>query len=382
MRRRIGILTHSVNPRGGVVHAMQLAEALCDMGQEATLIAPATPGQAFFRRPRCPHTLIPARPEKGTVAMASRRIYEIAAFMEGQNFDILHAQDAINGNALADLQMCGAIRGFARTVHHLEHFADPLLAEWQDRALHAAERVFCVSSFWRRRIADRTNRVPVMVGNGVDGARYTPVPCPGDLAVKRRLALPDGPIFLVLGGIEKRKNTPAILRAFLRLHADYPLARLVVAGGATLLDHDTARAAFAEALAEAAPEARAAVQFIGVIEDADMPALYRLSHALVSPSLMEGFGLCAIEAMSCGRPTILSDIAPFNEHVAPNESLWADPRFETSIKDAMRAALQPVVAEKLTRSGPRVAARFTWRDVALAHLPIYAAMAEGPLAHA
>jgi hypothetical protein len=47
---RIAMLTHSVNPRDGVVHALQLAEALHDLGHDATLIAPAEPGKDFFVR--------------------------------------------------------------------------------------------------------------------------------------------------------------------------------------------------------------------------------------------------------------------------------------------------------------------------------------------
>ncbi len=39
-RLRVAILTHSTNPRGGVVHALALAEALCELGHEAVVHAP------------------------------------------------------------------------------------------------------------------------------------------------------------------------------------------------------------------------------------------------------------------------------------------------------------------------------------------------------
>ncbi|WP_284948159.1 MSMEG_0565 family glycosyltransferase [Acidisoma cladoniae] len=358
MNRRIAVLTHSTNPRGGVVHAMQLAEALCDMGEDVTLLAPALPGQTFFRIPRCDYRLIPAVPVSGTAAMVAQRIEEIADFLCNARYDIFHAQDPISANALDRLA-----RPFLRTVHHLDDFADPRLAAWQDRGMRAAERLFCVSRIWGDRIAAITGRVTVLVGNGVDTPRFTPAPEAGDA----RLALPRGPLFLAMGGIEARKNSLSILRAFLSLQDQHPTARLLIAGGATLLDHGATRAAF-----DALCAGNAAVHRLGVIADEDMPALYRRVDAVVSPSVAEGFGLVAIEAMACGRPVIVSDIAPFNEHFRPHECLWADPTDVASIATAMAESLRPKIADRLQSSGPRTAARFTWRDVAAAHLPAYA----------
>ena len=49
----IALLTYSSNPRGGVVHAMSLSEALEDLGVETVLHAPDSAGRGFFREPRC-----------------------------------------------------------------------------------------------------------------------------------------------------------------------------------------------------------------------------------------------------------------------------------------------------------------------------------------
>ena len=62
-----------------------------------------------------------------------------------------------------------------------------------------------------------------------------------DAQLARRLGLcggRDAPVFLSIGGIEERKNTLRILQAFLALRADHGQAQLVIAGGASLLDHD------------------------------------------------------------------------------------------------------------------------------------------------
>ncbi len=50
------------------------------------------------------------------------------------------------------------------------------------------------------------------------------------------------PILLAVGGVEERKNTVRLLQAFAALHAQYPSVRLVIAGGASILDHDAYQA--------------------------------------------------------------------------------------------------------------------------------------------
>ena len=56
---RIALLTHSVNPRGGVVHTLELANALHAAGHAVTVFAPAAPGQRLFRDPACRVSLVP-----------------------------------------------------------------------------------------------------------------------------------------------------------------------------------------------------------------------------------------------------------------------------------------------------------------------------------
>ncbi len=379
---RIAVLTHSTNPRGGVVHAMQLAEALHGQGRDVTLLAPALPGQDFPRRPRCPARLIPARPVSGIAAMVRTRIAEVAGFLEGAGFELFHAQDSITANALADLVEHDRIDGYVRTVHHLDRFDDVQLDHWQERGVRAAAALCCVSGHWQDILHARYGRQPTLVGNGVDTRHFSPVPDANDDALRRRLDLARdaagsgaGPVLLALGGIEARKNTLSLLRAFLLLRATHPNARLIIAGGASLLDHGADRAAFHAILAEA--DAGRSVILPGVITDRDMPSLYRLADAVASVSRMEGFGLCALEAMATDRPVVLSDIPPFNQHFARDEALWADPDDVAGIARALHDALDP--RRRRTAAGPAVARRFGWDAVARNHLPVYARMHGRPV---
>ena len=71
-----------------------------------------------------------------------------------------------------------------------------------------------------------------------------------EVELRQRLGLGAGPVFLCVGGIEARKNTTRILQAFAEIHRARPDAQLVIAGGASLLDHHDYQAAFGRQLTE------------------------------------------------------------------------------------------------------------------------------------
>ncbi|MGO6908031.1 glycosyltransferase, partial [Rhizobium ruizarguesonis] len=125
-----------------------------------------------------------------------------------------------------------------------------------------------------------------------------------------------------------------ILEAFRQVRAIRPDAQLVIAGGASLLDHGDYQEEFRSCLACLGRDA-AAVHITGAIADADMPSLYRLADALVFPSLKEGFGLVVLEAMASGIPVVTSSIAPFTEYLGPGDAIWCDPHHPVSIAEGM-----------------------------------------------
>ncbi|HEX8916374.1 MAG TPA: MSMEG_0565 family glycosyltransferase, partial [Humisphaera sp.] len=347
----IGLFTHSVNPRGGVVHCLELGEALAARGHDVTVHAPAEPGARFFRRARgVRQVLVPCAPAPavgGLSALVRQRLVEYADFARdgAADYDVHHAHDGLSGGALAALAAEGAIGGFVRTVHHLDAFDDPFLRDTQDRSVTAAARVLCVSRHWQQKLHDRYGVPAAVVGNGVNTARFTPHPCLDDHQLRDRLMAEGGraPVYLAVGGVERRKNTLAALRAFLLIRRSRPRAMLVVAGGASLLDHSAYRAEFDEALAAAGAEAAAAVVVTGPLPDDQMAAAYRLADALVFPSTTEGFGLAVLEALACGTPVVASRAAPFTEYLTDADALLVDPQDVGAIAGAMRRATDPAV---------------------------------------
>jgi glycosyltransferase-like protein len=377
-RLRIAMLAHSTNPRGSVVHALELGDALAALGHDVVVHAPDPSGAGLFRKTRCRTATVPARPVAGDLfALVEARIADYVAYFVGshaERFDLYHAQDAISGNALARLREIGAIPGFLRTVHHLDAFDDPRLAARQARAMTAADRVLCVSRLWQAALARDYGIAAARVGNGVDTGRFSPEPGALDGALRARLGLAGGPVYLSVGGIEARKNTARILEAFALVRTSRPTARLVIAGGASLLDHSAARAAFDAALRAHGLDAGpgGAVIPTGPLADAEMPALYRLADALVFPSLREGFGLVVLEAMASGIPAIVSRTPPFTEYLAEDECLWVEPSSVTEIAAAMLAAGEEAVRRRLVASGRRVCRRHCWAASARDHQDIYA----------
>ncbi len=384
---RIGLLTHSVNPRGGVVHTLELASALSAQGHDVTVFAPATNGETLFRTPPCRVVYAPViGSQAGTVALVDARIRALkrSVLEHGTSaFDVLHAEDSISGNALAELKEEGAIHGFVRTVHHLDHFDDPRLAAWQERAYRDADQVLCVSDTWTREMLSRYGIAAVTVPNGVDATRFTSPRLPTDEAIRQRLGLGAGPLILAVGGVEARKNTLALLDAFAAVRKVFADAQLVVAGGASLLDHDSYTRRFIQRAAELGLSIgpQESIVVTGPLDDAAMPALFRSADVLAMVSVREGFGLVVLEALACGTPVVASASAPFTEYLDSDTCCWATPTATDSIAEALQHVLNGEHATDFTHAVPALLARFSWAASARRHVDVYRAwLAQQPLA--
>ena len=380
---RIGLMTHSLNPRGGVVHTLELAHALLDAGHTVTVMAPALPGQQFFRPVRCRTELVPVADTPTDMAeMVGSRIAAYTAHLRGlldrEHFDILHTHDGIGGNALANLQDEGWRGSFVRTVHHLDTFDSPQIQRWQLRGFKRARSVLCVSKLWCDVLRRDHHIHATEVHNGVDTARYNATPQPADAEVASRLGLQchangAGPMVLAVGGIEERKNTVRLLEAFVLLRKQRPSAQLVVAGGVSLLNHDAYVQRFHALLAQhgLTTGPHQPVVLTGGVRDADMPGLFRLADVVAMPSTREGFGLVVLESLASGTPVVVSNIAPFTQYLNGGDCHWADPLSAASIASALAAALRAGKSPALAGIASRLGQRFSWDSSAQLHLNAY-----------
>ncbi len=133
-----------------------------------------------------------------------------------------------------------------------------------------------------------------LVPNGVDVARFR------DAEPFADEVDPDRPLLLFVGRLEKRKGAEVAVRAFVRLKATHPRARLVVVG-------DGPERARCEALVPSA--LRDDVRFLGRVPDEDVPRWFRTADLYLAPALGgESFGIVLIEAMAARTPVLASDI--------------------------------------------------------------------------
>ena len=198
-------------------------------------------------------------------------------------------------------------------------------------AARMADRIVTVSEAARRDLAARTLRK-----YGVD---------------------PQVRFLLCVGGLSPHKNLPRLINAFGRAVTTGDDCRLVIVGDFTDVFHTEVRQIREQIARVGRPES---VLMTGYVPDEDLAHFYRLSYALVQPSLMEGFGLPPVEAMASGTPVLASTAGSLPEVVGP-AGLFFDPRDEREIEQVIRHFLADRSGrEILGRVALQRAANFTW----------------------
>jgi glycosyltransferase involved in cell wall biosynthesis len=114
------------------------------------------------------------------------------------------------------------------------------------------------------------------------------------------------------------------------------------------------------AAAESSSKYKSRLIFTGFVAEEDLAALYSGAVAFVFPSLYEGFGLPALEAMACGTPVITSSTTSLPE-VVGDAALLVDPMDPDALRDAMSTILSDhSLRADLRRKGLRRATEFSW----------------------
>lgn len=178
----------------------------------------------------------------------------------------------------------------------------------------------------------------------------------GDEAVIRGRYGLGRPFLMYTGGIDHRKNIEGLIQAYgampLHLRAMHQLAIVCSIQPATR-----------EHLQQVAANAGLApdeLVLTGFVPEEDLLSLYNLCKAFIFPSWHEGFGLPALEAMSCGKAVIAANTSSLPEVIGNPEALF-DPRSEASMSTMMARVLDDEqFRTSLEIHGLRQATLFSW----------------------
>jgi glycosyltransferase involved in cell wall biosynthesis len=196
-----------------------------------------------------------------------------------------------------------------------------------------------------RMTPDKIRTIPLTVGS-----EFFRQPCPSTLLHRYGI---DPPYIFWVGNFLPHKNLRRLLSAYAALDPSLRSRyQLVLAGQGgrhrSRLQHEAARQGLTER-----------VRFPGWIDPADLPALYSGCTVFVFPSLLEGFGLPALEAMACGAAVAASNRGAVPEVVGDAAALF-DPDDVAAMANALGRLLTDVaLREELSRRGVERARQFT-----------------------
>ncbi len=289
-------------------------------------------------------------------------LVHVCSVFEGSNDDVIsHWPSSLPRPPT--VATCYDLIPLVRRADYLDGPWRSVLAPWYLRHLHElamADGLLAISEASREEAVTELGYPPGRIANIRAGVAPGFAPPSADPQVRAALQARYGlraPFVLFIGAGDPRKNEAGLVRAFALLPQALRDTHQLVIVGRTDVD---ALAATARA-AGLAPDRLALVPFV---DEADLPALYAACALFVLPSLHEGFGLPAAEAMACGAPTIASDCSSLPEVMGCADALF-DPREPASIAARMGEVLQsPARAEALREHGIRQAAQFTWEDSA------------------
>jgi glycosyltransferase involved in cell wall biosynthesis len=320
---------------------------------------------------------IPVSPVSGTriiVPVADSRVRRVAwdqtvlrRYVRSLRPDVYHSP----GNTLPVGLACKSVV----TVHDLQvyHFPENF-QRWRrwylktalPLTVRAADRVIAISEFTRRDILS-TFRVPpekvvtVMNGGLADDELRTAAR-PADVAARYRL--PER-FLLSVGSSFPHKNLLRMLEAYSGIASEIPES-LVILGEALV-----SRGPLLDFLESSGLRSSGRVLLLPFVPRADLLGVYGAATALVFPSLFEGFGIPAIEAMGCGCPVVASNATSLPE-VIGNAGLLFDPLKIEEMGMAMRTVcLDGNLRRQLVERGTERARDFSWQRNAEQTLRVY-----------
>lgn len=260
------------------------------------------------------------------------------------------------------------------TVHDLSFEICPETFSWKRRLWHTfvspkklarkARKIVVVSESTKSDVEKIYNiaedKIKVIRSGVADKFSRLNRNAPRLVEVKKRYRLPYKFIFC-LGTIEPRKNIVALVKAYEQIrrlnNPQLDKYKLVIAGEKGWKSEKIFR------YMENSPF-RKDIMIVGRVREEDKVEVFNLASLFVYPSVFEGFGFPAAEAMKCGVPLIASNSSALPELVGDG-GILIDPEKPDEIFQAMKdVLLDRKFSETLAGKGPQKAAQYSWKNAA------------------
>jgi phosphatidylinositol alpha-mannosyltransferase len=367
------VCPYSLDVPGGVQnHVHDLAETLINLGHAVSVLAPADDEEDLPPFVVSAGRAVPV-PYNGSIARLAFgpiSATRVRRWLAAGQFDVLHVHEPINPS-LSMLAVLSA-RGPVVATFHTAMTRSRAIAAARGLLQLVLEKItgrIAVSESARKVQVEHLGRSAWEIPNGVAVARYAsaqPLPgWPGE----------GGAIGFLGRFTEPRKGFGLLRDAFVRLAAERPGLRLLVAGPG---DPD-------EALAEVPYPLRRRIVFLGKVSEADKARMLRSVDIYVAPNTGgESFGMILTEAMAAGTPVVASDLEAFRRVLDGGR---VGVLFTTGDSAALAAALADLLDDPdrrtdLTARAAEVVAAYDWPVVAARILEVYASAIEASADHA
>ena len=232
-------------------------------------------------------------------------------------------------------------------------------------AVKRAKKVITPSKWWKNeliKIYNLTQDKVVVTYEGVDDKFKFKKESSSNILEKFKIKKP---FVIYTGSLYPHKNADRLLGAIIRINREKKIKLNLVLV--------CARNFFLKRFEKKVKDKKAEslVKLVGFVDDKDLVALYKEAEAFVFPSLLEGFGLTGLEAMSLGLPTICSSASCLPE-VYGQAVAYFDP---LDINDMVEKIIQVVSDDDfkkcLTKAGFKKVKEYSWNKMAKETLMIY-----------
>jgi glycosyltransferase involved in cell wall biosynthesis len=297
-----------------------------------------------------------APPRRGGVWAPLERAAAFRSMVAGRRPDLVHT-------TLFDADLAGRVGGriggapvvssLVNVAYGPEQFANPAIRAWKLRGVHAADRLTAkgvrrfhalspyVAQVMGPRLGVAAHRIDV-IPRGRDASRLGAPDASRRVRVRAGLGVgPDIPLVVAAARQEYQKGLDVLLRAWPRVRAGRPEARLLLGG------RRGSQTASLEALSAAAGPA-SGIEWLGPRDD--VPDLLVAADVFVVPSRWEGFGSVLVEAMALGATVVASDVGPIPEVVGTGWARLVAPDDPDALAAAVLTSLDQSSAERAERA--------------------------------